>query len=76
LYYIRSRTGLVDPVTEWVYLRHGTSECWQLKLGWKSGQVTEDLTTTVVYSYKSLISDIKPYSLTHSKQMLRHIYEG
>jgi len=48
-----------------VYLRHGTSVCWNLRPKLESGPVTADLTTTVVPSYKFLINDVKPvYSLT------------
>jgi len=49
-----------------VYLRHGTSVCWQIKTRFESGSVTADQTTTVVHSSKLLINDIKP---DHSLQM-------
>jgi len=35
-----------------------------MKTGFESGTVTADLTTTVVYNYKSLRNDVKPRSLT------------
>jgi len=38
---------------------------WHLKIWLEFGPVTADLTTTVLYSYISLINDIKPvHSLT------------
>jgi len=34
-----------------VYLRHGTSVCWQFKIRLESGTLTADLTSTVVHSF-------------------------
>jgi len=49
-----------------VYLWHSTSVCWPLKTQFESGPVTANLTTNVVYSYKSLINDVQPpVLLTH-----------
>jgi len=64
-YHLRLRERLVGPVSvesDWVgyhvYLRHGTSMCWNLKTRLESEPVTGDLTTTVVHSYNLLIDDV------------------
>jgi len=49
-----------DSVGYHVYLRQGTSVCWDFITRLESGAVTADLTTTVVHSYKLLINDITP----------------
>jgi len=43
-----------------MFMRNGTSVCWQLKTRLDSGPVTADLTTIFVHSSK-LVSDIKYY---------------
>jgi len=47
----------------YVYLQHGTSVCWQFKPQLESA----DLSSTLIYSYKSLKNNVIPiHSLTHS----------
>jgi len=59
IHHLRPRTGLVAmvqcqfKVTVWgIMFICGTSVCWQIKTCLESGPVTEDLTPTVVHSYK------------------------
>jgi len=69
VHHLRPRTWIVGPVsfkTVWVgyhaYLQHGILVCWHMhfKTRLESEPVTADLTTTVVYSSKLLINDVKP----------------
>jgi len=51
-----------------VYLKHGDSVCWYIKIQLEYGPGTADLTTTVLYSYKLLIYKCMTSNLfTHSK---------